>query len=456
MISEVIPLADAIRFLERRAMKILRPVRHGLRGRPLWLAGSALQTLREPFGVILIVAPSNYPLFLPAVQALQAIAAGNGVVIKASPGCAAPLLFLRNLAAGVGLDPALIGICDGTSADVYGAIHAGIDKVVLTGNANTGCQVLASLSSRLIPATMELSGCDACFILPGADMDLAVRSLAFGMAYNSGATCIAPRRCFVPESIATEFQARLAQVVAQLPPATLSVGASERLADLVTDAVQCGGRLVLGQLPTAADSTSIRDDGSIGVRIPPILISNSQVSMRLMSADIFAPVLMLISVADISEAMQINDRCPFALGASIFGPGGDAEALARTINAGTVVINDVIVPTADPRLSFSGRKGSGFGTTRGTDGLLEMTRPKSIVVRRGKFRPHLDAPHPTNEQLFLAYLAAVHGAGLWQRISALVRLLITVAGRNTSSPISALVPGKRTTNIHEEDRNVIK
>ena len=95
LMSEVIPLADGIRFLELNTRQILRPERPGRKGRPTWLFAADLEIHREPFGVILIVGPANYPLFLPGIQALQAIAAGNSVIIKCAPGHSAPLLNLR-------------------------------------------------------------------------------------------------------------------------------------------------------------------------------------------------------------------------------------------------------------------------------------------------------------------------------------------------------------------------
>ncbi len=135
LIVEILPLADSIKFLERSARRLLKPVRHGLRGRPLWLAGTELRTYREPFGVVLIVAPRNYPLLLAGSHAIQALAAGNAVLVKASPGHGNCIRLLRDLAESAGLDPALMGVCDGDATDVYAAIETGVDKVVLTGSA---------------------------------------------------------------------------------------------------------------------------------------------------------------------------------------------------------------------------------------------------------------------------------------------------------------------------------
>ncbi len=106
--SEVIPLADACRFLETEARRILSPRRLGRRNRPLWLTGVAVELLREPVGVVLIVGASNMPLFLPGVQLLQALAAGNAVLIKPGPGSTPPLQAMRDVLVQAGIDQALV------------------------------------------------------------------------------------------------------------------------------------------------------------------------------------------------------------------------------------------------------------------------------------------------------------------------------------------------------------
>jgi hypothetical protein len=106
----------------------------------------------------------------------------------------------------------------------------------------------------------------------------------------------------------------------------------------------------------------------------------------------------------------------------VFGPERDAEKLAGKINAGFVVINDVIAPTADPRLPFSGRKHSGFGSTRGAQGLLELTRVKAVATRKSNYR-HLDPVRDEDKEFFLAYLQMVHGTGLGQRMGGAVNLV---------------------------------
>ncbi len=235
---------------------------------------------------------------------------------------------------------------------------------------------------------MELSGNDAAFVLPRADLDLVTRAMVFGLTLNGSATCIAPRRCFVLAEFGADLEARLVAAIRELQPIIVPRATAEKLTELVADAVQHGGRVITGAGPVV-----LPGDGPDVVRMLPVLIAGARPPMQILDADIFAPVITLLSVSDLDEAVRLNEQCPYALGASIFGPEPTARALAVRVNVGTVTINDVIAPTGDPRLTFGGRKNSGFGTTRGPEGLLDMTQPKSVIVHHGNFRPHFDPPH---------------------------------------------------------------
>jgi hypothetical protein len=127
--------------------------------------------------------------------------------------------------------------------------------------------------------------------------------------------------------------------------------------------------------------------------------------------------------AQADEALQASELCPYSLGASVFGPRKAAEQFARRVKAGTVIVNDVIVPTADPRLSFGGSRESGFGKTRGEEGLLEMVVSKTTLIQNGKRLRHLEPPHPRAELLFESYVQFVHGRGFGTRFRAVKSFL---------------------------------
>jgi acyl-CoA reductase-like NAD-dependent aldehyde dehydrogenase len=297
LVSEVMPLLAAIRFLEQRAERLLAP-RRERRGRPIWLFGTRLTIRRLPLGRVLVIAPGNYPLMLPAIQAVQALAAGNTVFLKPAPGFSAPLALLGRMLAQAGLPDGVLTLLDDTAEAARAAIAAGVDMIVLTGSSATGRAVLADAAAHLTPCIMELSGDDAFVVLPGADMAYAARALAFGQAFNAGNTCIAPRRVIVTRSAEAAFRA-------------------------------------------AAPNQPLQ-------------------------------------VAE-DAAVALANASPYALGAAVFGTR--AEAVAARLRAGCVVVGDAIAPTADPRLPFGGAGESGFGTTRGAEGLLALTRPQAVVTR---------------------------------------------------------------------------
>jgi acyl-CoA reductase-like NAD-dependent aldehyde dehydrogenase len=410
---EVLPLADACRFLEREAEALLEPRRLGTKGRPLWLSGTKAEVRREPLGVILIIAPSNYPLFLPGVQIVQALTAGNAVLIKPAPGCAEPMRALLGLLAEAGLPADLCVLLDETVEAGREAITAGVDKLVLTGSAETGQRVLADLAPYLTPAVMELSGNDAVFVLPGADLDLTAKALAYGLRLNGGATCIAPRRVFVDRGCALELEQRLIPLVLNLAPIAIPDRIQTQVARLLDEAEVAGCRLI-GHRFQAKEP-----------RMAPVIIADAVPELGLLREDIFAPVLSLVPVAGETDALNAAAQCPYALGASIFGPEALARPLAARVRAGSVTINDLIVPTADPRLPFGGQGVSGFGVTRGAEGLLEMTTIKAVTIRTGRFRPHYEPVTPGDTAMMLDYIAATHGEeARWPAMKRLVRGLM--------------------------------
>ncbi|MCC2662361.1 MAG: aldehyde dehydrogenase [Geminicoccaceae bacterium] len=419
--AELLPLADACRFLERSAERLLAPRRIGRRGRPAWLFGHAAEIWREPLGVVLVIAPDNYPLLLPGVQLLQALAAGNTVLVKPAPGCSAPLALLLETMRRDGLPSGVAQLLGEDIEDARRALRAGVDHVVLTGSAETGRAVLAELAPRLTPATMELSGCDAAFVLPGANLGMVADALAFGLRLNGGATCIAPRRVFVTRGEAAALERQLGPRLAALEPAPIAERARSLLRPLLAEAESRGARFVPAR------------PGLDAPRFAATALFDADPGSALLRADVFAPILAVVAVEDMADAVRLNGLCSYALGASIFGPADMARALAREVDAGSITINDLIVPTADPRLPFGGRRASGFGVTRGADGLLALTRVKTVALRRGSFRPHYAPPEPAQLEVALGYLRAAHAAGWRERARSLKALLGGLRGLSRSS-----------------------
>jgi len=421
--AELIPLADACRFLEREAARLLLPRKLSTRSRPIWLWGSAVLTYREPWGRVLIVGPGNYPLMIPGIQAVQALVAGNAVLLKPAPGCDEVARLLATTLHELGVPAGVFEVLDKSPEAVRAAVGR-MHKVVLTGSEETGKSVLSLLAPNLIPAVMELSGCDAAFVLDRSNLDRTVDCLVFGLTLNSSASCIAPRRIFAIGEVADELVDRLAEALGKGPAAFVSPDAAAKLNTLGLQALAAGARLRTGALPVTQQAV-------------PLLFDHCVPDMQLLREDVFAPFAGLVRVGSVEEAIAASRCCPYRLGATVFGPEDRARALAERIDAGCVVINDMIVPTADPRVSFGGRARSGYGMTRGAEGLLEMTRIKNVLVRRTGGRAHLRGHSGQTEEVLRTYLRLSHARSLRERLWAgrrLIRIAFPGALNRVQSP----------------------
>ena len=330
LVSEILPLLEACRYLERSAERILAP-RLCDSDQPSWLRGVDVEVHREPLGRVLIIGPGNYPMMLPGIQVMQAYAAGNTVLLKPGVGGTAAAGLLRDALQGE-----LQVLPEDPQAGID-AIRQGVEKVVLTGSRAAGDAVLRVLAEHGTPSVMELSGDDPVFIRHDADLELVRKALRFGQSLNNGNTCIAPKRIFLARELASQLEEDLR--------------------------------------------------GSYPVQV----------------------------TTDDDQALAAAES-EYALGATVFGEVEGARRLAARVRAGVVVINDMIVPTADPRLPFGGRGASGFGVTRGEEGLLEMTAVKAIAIRRSRWLPHLEREMPADQALFRGFIMGSHGGTLRERL----------------------------------------
>ncbi|MCC5829477.1 MAG: aldehyde dehydrogenase family protein [Phycisphaeraceae bacterium] len=410
--AEVLPLADACRFLERSARRALKP-RRVRRGRPWWLMGHRLTIHRQPLGVILIIGPFNYPLMLIGVQLIQALVAGNAVVIKPGQGGGEAARMLVGLLVRAGLDENLVRVLDESPDSARRAIEAGVDKVILTGSARTGRAVMEACAPKLTSSIMELSGCDAMIVLSGADLEMVADSAVLGLRFNASCTCIAPRRLFIPDEPDHPLPSMIEGRLADLPPVELPETTRQPLEHRVREALEAGAVLWHG------DIAELRKGGPIR----PLLIEHARPDMALLNEDIFAPVLSIVRYRSTGSLIEAVNGCRYGLGASLFGPERPCRSLASELAVGVVSINDYLAPLADPRLPLEGVRHSGFGPTRGVEGLLAMTRSMAVSRRGGRQRPHLQPIAADDAELFLSYLRLVHGRGLFNRLSALPDLL---------------------------------
>lgn len=412
LLSEILPLLEACKYLERSAGAILAVKRLDGRGLPWWLWGVTSEIHREPFGVVGVISPSNYPLFLAGVQILQALVAGNAVVWKPAPGCAKISAKFVELLLSVNLPSGLLLLLPESVEAGIALTQSAIDKLLFTGGFDNGVHVLKNLAENAVPAVLELSGSDPVFVREDADLSTVAKALQFGTMLNQGRTCMAPRKVFAVRSMIAEVESaikgRFATV--RLDP-SVAVGAPkiEKLIVLINDALRRGARLVYGEVHPS------------GIRFPCV-IADVASDMEIAHADLFFPVLLLLPVESEEEALQTAAKSGYALAASVFSRDlTEANRLCRKINAGLVSINDLIVPSADPRIAFGGSGKSGYGVTRGGDGLLALTRGKVIQVRKRGSLQHLEA-ETIDPMLAGAVIRVMHSSGVRSKWSAFLAL----------------------------------
>jgi acyl-CoA reductase-like NAD-dependent aldehyde dehydrogenase len=413
--GDILPFADACRFLEREAARLLRPKRVPRRLLPLWLWPQRDTVHRRPRGVIGIIGTWNYPLFLNGVQATQALTAGNGAVWKPSEVAPASAAALHNMFIRAGYPAELIHLLDVRREAGRELAEADVDHVVFTGSSATGQALAATLGRRLVSSSLELSGCDAMFVLEDADVNLAARAAWFGATINHGQTCIAVRRAFVHRRIYPAFLDALRPLAANASPLSQALPAqAEQAEHLVQEAIEEGGRLLASGPPTSGNGC-----------VPKVVV-DARPEMSLCREATFAPVMAVLPFDSVDEAVTMDRQCPYGLGASIFTSRSDLAAeLASRLRTGVVTVNDVIAPTAHPATPFGGVGKSGWGVTQGAEGLLEMTTTQVVSVRGGSFRPHYDlgaGSRVGHGEMLRGLLAFGHGASARERMKGMWRL----------------------------------
>jgi acyl-CoA reductase-like NAD-dependent aldehyde dehydrogenase len=375
---EVMVVAGLMRTYERRAPQLLRPRRVGT-GIPM--ATKRGTKLYEPYGVIAVISPWNFPFSLPAIPVVSALFAGNAVVLKPSevtPRCGQLLADLFR--EGIPDYPDLVQVVQGRGEVGAALVNGGVDKIAFIGSSETGKRVLRAAAETLTPVVLELGANDVAIVCEDADIDRAAAGVVWGAMANAGQVCMSVERALVPDAIYDRFATA---VEAELDRIRVSTGEDSDVSRLifprqreiiqraVDDAAQKGGRVVRG-------GTSREQDGS--VIYAPTLILDATPEMELNRHETFGPVLPLVRVRDEDEAVRLANSGPYGLNASVWTGSTDrGRRIARRLRAGMVMVNDAIVNFAIPELPYGGVKQSGFGRMMGDEGLLEFAQVKSVA-----------------------------------------------------------------------------
>lgn len=374
--TEVVTVLGLLRFYLRKAPGVLEP--RAVRTAPL--KGRKARVEREPYGVIGVISPWNYPFLLAMEPVVTALVCGNGAVLKPSEHTPLSGSRAEELADEAGLPDGLVRVVNGDGRTGDALVTSGVDKVVFTGSASTGRRVMAAAAEVPTPVVLELGGKDPALVLEDADLDQAAEGVVFGGLYNAGQTCVATERIFVVDSIHDAFVERVVERVRKL---RLSTGEDRDVGpmttpeqmrvveDHVVDAVEKGARVLVG---------GDRTDPASNLYRPTVLVEVDE-SMRVMTEETFGPVLPIRRVRDAEEAVERANDTGYGLFASVWtGDTARGEDVAGRLQAGGVSVNDTLSHYSVPGLPAGGVKESGFGRMRGLEGLRELTRTRSVVV----------------------------------------------------------------------------
>jgi succinate-semialdehyde dehydrogenase/glutarate-semialdehyde dehydrogenase len=377
---EVVPTLDLMQFFARKSARMLRPEKLDI-GLYRFM-GRTSTVVYRPLGVVGVISPWNFPWAIPLGEVVMALMAGNAVVLKPSELTPLVALKIAEVFRRAGLPDGLLEVVTGDGRTGAALVEAGVDKIMFTGSVATGRRVAEAAARRLTPVVLELGGKDPMLVFEDADLPAAARAAVWGAFANSGQACASVERCYVHESVAEEFTARVVAIVRTLRQATgegTDVGAmsSERqlrtVEEHVREAVERGARVLAG---------GARLKGA-GTFHEPTVLDGVNHTMAVMREETFGPVLPLMTFKTEEEAVRLANDSDFGLTASVWTRDlRRGRRVAEQIEAGTVMVNEVLYTHGIAQTPWGGVKQSGLGRTHGRLGLLELVAPHHIHVNR--------------------------------------------------------------------------
>jgi succinate-semialdehyde dehydrogenase/glutarate-semialdehyde dehydrogenase len=379
---EVYASCDALVFYAKRAERFLRRERRRLHG-VLNLLKKAY-VVYKPRGVVAVITPWNGPFILSLNPTVQALMAGNAVVIKPSEVTPASGALVADFFREVGLPEGLVQVVPGDGQTGADLVAAGPDKVSFTGSVTTGRKIAAACGERLIPCTLELGGKDAMIVCRDADLDRAAAGALIGSCMNTGQYCCGTERIYVMEEVYEPFVAKVIEGARQLrqsdDPDRADVGATfwdRQLAiieDHVNDAVARGARVEVG---------GRRNPALEGLYFEPTVLTNVTHDMKIMREETFGPVVAIMKVRDEEEALRLANDSRYGLNGNVWtrDPARGLELAAR-IQTGAASVNDMAMSYGINEVPFGGVKESGIGVVNGPEGLRGYCHAMPIIVER--------------------------------------------------------------------------
>ena len=375
---ELAVLREELRHTRRHLAGWMRPRRRSL---PLWAWPGQGTVRAEPLGCVLIIGAWNYPFGLCLHPLLHALAAGNTAVLKPSEQSPASSALLAELLAGHFPPEMVQVVCgDGTVASRL-LQEERFDHIFYTGGERVGRLVMAAAARHLTPVTLELGGRNPAIVLEDADPAITARRLLWGRCLNAGQTCLAPNHVLVlpgvRDALVAAFAGQARALYGQDPLASPDLGQLagssrfERLEGLLAQARERGQVLLGGRCDPAQQ------------RMEPTLVAvDEPLTDPLMQEELFAPILPVLTVNDLEEALALVRRTPKPLALYLFGGGAvERERVLTGTSSGSVVVNDVVVQGGMASLPFGGIGPSGMGAYHGQAGFLTFSHLRSVLSR---------------------------------------------------------------------------
>jgi succinate-semialdehyde dehydrogenase/glutarate-semialdehyde dehydrogenase len=398
--EEVLDTAIQVRYYAHTAARFLRPRR---RQGALPLLTKARE-LHHPRGVIGIIAPWNYPLTLAIGDAIPALLAGNGVVLKPDAQTPFTALWAAALLAEAELPAGLLQVVTGRGAELGTPLIEASDYLMFTGSTATGKKVAAQAAAQLKDCSMELGGKNPLLVLPEARLGAAVRGAVRGICSNAGQLCISIERVYVHRAVYDAFVSRLAEALRNVRLGSdldfsadmgslISAEQLEKVSGHVEDAVGKGAEVLAG-------GHARPDLGPYFYE--PTLLAGVGDEMALCRDETFGPVAAVYRCDSIDEMVARSNDTPYGLNASVWTRDVRAgRAVAARLQAGTVNINEAYAASWASASPMGGFKESGLGRRHGAQGILKYTEAQTVAEER---LLAIDTPPFANHTRYAAFM----------------------------------------------------